>query len=1013
MTRILRIVLGHRLVVGLLAVIIVIGGLLSYYVTPKQEYPDIKPPMAMVTTVYPGALPEDVERLVTRKVEEEMESISGYKRSQSRSMNGLSIVVLELEYGTPVDEAWRDLRNLMADLRSDLPLEIEDVHINTKLDETAGFIFAVSSDEHNSAVLISLAERLKESLSEISGVTNVQLMGDIEQQLRIRVKTDELNRVPLSLNQISEMIQAQAASIPLGELAPLPGERVRVNVIRGIQDEEDVSQMILLMSPETGETLSLGQIAEIQLIQREDQQEIWHEGNPAVIVTGYFAEGRNVLFIGNEIQKVFDVFRQELPTGVMLEKLLFQPDDISRNVNSFAVNLLQGILFVIVVVFLGMGLRNSVVVSSAIPLSILMTLILLQLFDIFIHQISIAALIIALGMLVDNAIVVSDAIQVRMDLGEERLVACIRGTRDVSAPVLTSTLTTVGAFLPLLMLHSIAGEYIKSVPQIVMIALGSSYFVSVFFVPTAAFMFFKPHVNKGRTQKVREKFYRLVDKGIKNPRKSLGLLAVMVVITIFMGFQLGLQFFPKADTDLVYIELFSELDQGTAHTASVAHKVSEILAGYPEVTQQSVSVSHGFPKFYNTLPLPNQARNYGQIVFRLNLDKSNRYHNMTQFTNTLQQQVDNEIIGARVEVKLLEQADPIAAPVLVRVSSGSDEERRQSAQFIRETLEAIEGTINVQDDLRELAYEYQINPNDLASLRMGITRQQMAGELSLAMMGRTVTNVTMDDREVDVYLESDLRDDGQMASFGILSQSTGHKVPLHQIARIDALPRLPEILKESGKKTITIKSDVVDGYNAVAIQGRLQRIIDEHVPQGVTITYAGEREEIIKYFGEVGVSAVFAVMIVLFILILQFGGLRLPLLILLTIPFSAIGSITGLWVFRQPLSFTALLGLVSLFGIVVNNAIILLDYIEFEVKEGRTPLEACRHAVALRLRPILLTTTTTIMGLVPLILSGSHLFTPMAVSLMAGLAVSTFLTLVILPIAYIMTSDLGNKTESQ
>ncbi|MDW7670124.1 MAG: efflux RND transporter permease subunit [Bacillota bacterium] len=1003
MTRILRAVLGHRLVVGLLAVIIVIGGLVSYYVTPKQEYPDIKPPMAMVTTVYPGAMPEDVERLVTREVEEEMKSISGYKRSQSRSMNGLSIVVLELEYGTPVEEAWRDLRNLMADLRSDLPLEIEDVHINTKLDETAGFIFAVSSDDQETTVLISEAERLKESLSEISGVTNVQLMGDIEQQLRIRVNTDELNRVPLSLNQISEMIQAQAASIPLGELAPLPGERVRVNVSRGIQGVEDVSQMILLASPETGETLSLGQIAEIQLIQKEDQQEIWHEGKPAVIVTGYFAEGRNVLFIGNEIQKVFDAFSHELPTGVLLEKLLFQPDDISRNVNSFALNLLQGILFVVIVVFLGMGFRNSMVVSSAIPLSILMTLILLQLFDIFIHQISIAALIIALGMLVDNAIVVSDAIQVRMDLGEERLVACIRGTRDVSVPVLTSTLTTVGAFLPLLMLHSIAGEYIKSVPQIVIIALASSYIVSVFFVPTAAFLLFKPRINKGRTQKVREKFYRLVDKGIKNPRKSLGLLAAMVVITIFIGFQLGLQFFPKADTDLVYVELFTELDQGTAHTASVAHKVSEILAGYPEVTQQSLSISHGFPKFYNTLPIPNQSRNYGQIVFRLNLDKSKRYKNMTQFTNALQQQVDQEIIGARVEVKLLEQADPIAAPVLVRVSSGFDEERRQAALFIRQELESIDGTINVQDDFRELVYEYQISPDDLASLRLGITRRQMAGELSLAMMGRNVANVTMDDREVDVYLESDLRDDGQMASFGILSQATGHKVPLHQIAQIDALPRLPEILKESGEKTITIKSDVVDGYNAVAIQGRLQQVIEEYVPQGVTITYAGEREEIIKYFGEVGVSAVFAIMIVLFILVMQFGGLRLPLLILLTIPFSAIGSITGLWVFRQPLSFTALLGLVSLFGIVVNNAIILLDYIEFEVKEGRTPLEACRHAVALRLRPILLTTTTTIMGLVPLILSGSHLFTPMAVSLMAGLAVSTFLTLVVLPVMYLLT----------
>ncbi len=1012
MTRILRAVLRHRLVVGLLAVIIVIAGLLNYYITPKQEYPDIKPPMAMVTTLYPGAIPEDVERLVTRKIEEEVETIPGYKRSQSRSMNGFSVVVVELEYGTPVDETWQDLRNQMADLRSELPSEIQEIHINTELDKTAGFIFALSSDVHDMRLLMPLAEQLKESLTELSGVTNVEVMGDIEKQIRVRINTSELNRLPVSLNQISEMIQAQAASIPLGELSPSPGERVRVNVSRGIQSVEDVSQLIVLASPETGETLSLGQIADIQLIEKEDQQEIWHEGKPAVIITGYFAEERNVLFIGNEIQGVFDDYLHSLPQGVLLEKLLFQPDDISRNVNSFALNLLQGIVFVVIVVFLGMGLRNSMVVSSAIPLSILMTFTLLQMFDIMIHQMSIAALIIALGMLVDNAIVVSDAIQVRIDLGEERVVACIRGTRDVSVPVLTSTLTTVGAFLPLLMLNSIAGEYIKSVPQIVIIALASSYLVSVFFVPTAALLFFKPQINKGRTQKVRETFYRLVDRGINNPRSSLTLLALMAVITVFLGLQLGLQFFPKADTDLVYIDIHTELDQGSSHTAHVAHQVDEILAQYPEVTQQSISVSHGFPKFYNTLPVPSQSRNYGQIVFRTDLEKSNQFKNMMQFTNALQRQMDHEILGARVEVKLLEQADPIAAPVLARVSGGSDEERQQAAQYIRHELEAIEGTINVQDDFREFVYEYQVTPNDLASLRLGITRQQIAGELSLAMMGREVTNVTMDDSEVDVYLESDLRDDDQLASFGIMSNITGQKVPLHQMAVIDALPRLTEIRKESGLKTIIVKSDVVDGYNAVAIQSRLQQIIEDKMPEGIVITYAGEREEIVKYFGEVGVSAIFAVMIILMILVLQFGGLRLPLLILLTIPFSAVGSIAGLWVFNQPLSFTALLGLVSLFGIVVNNAIILLDYIEYEVKQGKLPLEACRRAVALRLRPILLTTTTTIMGLVPLILSGSHLFTPMAVALMSGLAVSTFLTLVVLPIAYIMTANPVQREES-
>lgn len=1009
MTRILRVVLSHRLVVGLLAVIIVVLGLYSYHITPKQEYPDINPPMAMMTIHYPGALPEDVERLVTRKIEEDIESIAGFKRSSSRSMHGLSIVVLELDYGTPVEEAWRDLRNRMADLRSDLPDEVYDIQINTKLDETAGFIFALTSETHSNESITLMAETLKEHLLDIPGVTRVNLMGELTRQVRIRVDTKALNQLPLTLGQIQGILRAQASSTPLGELTPSPGERIRVNLDRGIEDVDSIREMILLASPETGETLSLEQIAQVQLVHGEDQQQVWHEHKPAVIVSGYFSEGRNVLFIGRAIEEMLATFQSDLPEDMMLETILFQPEDITRNVNGFVLNLLQGIVFVVIVVFFGMGLRNSLVVSSAIPLSILMTLSLLRVTGIPIHQISIAALIIALGMLVDNAIVVADAIQVRVDLGEERLAACVLGTRDVAIPVLTSTLTTVGAFLPLLMLHSIAGEYIKSVPQIVIISLVSSYLVSVFFVPTAASLFFTPHENKGRTQKARATFYRLVESGIHHPGRSLGMLGIMVVIAVVMGLQLGLQFFPKADTDLIYVDIHTEIDQGTAQTAKTAHRVSQILAQYPEVTQQSLSVSHGFPKFFNTVPVPSQARNYGQILFRADLSATGRYRNMAQLANALQLHIDRDISGARVEVKLLEQADPIAAPVLVRISGGDETQRHQAARFIRRQLEAIEGTINVQDNLRASVYEYQIRPDDLRALRLGITRHQLAEELSIAMMGRTVASITINHREVDLHVESDLRDYEALGSFGIVSGITGQKVPLSQLASIQATPSLPEIFKESGKKTVTIKSDVMDGHNAVGIQNRLQGIIEGNPPAGVSITYAGEREEIIKYFGEVGVSAIYSVFIVLVILVIQFGKLRLPLLILLTIPFSAVGSISGLWLFRQPLSFTALLGMVSLFGIVVNNAIILLDYIQYEVNQGKSPLEASRHAVALRLRPILLTTATTIMGLVPLILSGSHLFTPMAVSLMAGLAVSTFLTLVVLPIMYIMTSRHDEK----
>jgi multidrug efflux pump len=1003
MTRILRIVLNHRLVVFLLVVIVSVTGSISYYLANKQEYPDIAPPIALITTAYPGAIPADVERLITRKIEEEIESIPGFLRSNSRSLNGLSVVVLELEYGTNINDAWRDLRNQLTDLQKELPEGADPVEVNTKLDETAGFIFAVTSHESSADELRNIAEGLKAELSSISGVARVELQGDNESQVRIRVNTDELNHLPLSMDQVSAMIQAQAATIPLGDVSPEPGERIRVNLTRGIQDLNSLEQLVLISSPETGATLRLGQIADIQLLPKPDQQQTWHNGIPAILVTGFFAEERNVLFIGAEIQQVLQEMKADFPDDVTVAKVLFQPDDIAEKVNTFALNLLQGILFVILVVLLGMGFRNSLVVSSAIPLSILLTISVIRLFDISIHQISIAALIIALGMLVDNAIVVSDAIQVRMDQGEERRDACIQGTRDVTVPVMTSTLTTIGAFIPLLMLDSLAGDFIRSVPQIVMIALGSSYLVSVFFIPTAALMFFRPQVYKGRTVKARQSFYRVIDRGIKNPRISLLILAGMAIVAFMMAFQLGLQFFPKADTDLAYIDLRTESDQGIEQTVRLGHQAAEVLAGYQEIIQYSISAGNGFPKFYNSLPTPLRARNYAQIMFRVDLKGSDRYRKMSQLTDALQREMDSRIVGARVDVKLLEQADPIAAPVLVRISGGTDWERREAALAIKSWLERMEGTINVQDDDSPSVYEYQILPKDESALRLGITRFQLTRELNLGVMGQTVGNLSLNDRDVDLYLQGTLNSKEEMENYGIRSTITGRKVPLRQIALIDAAQQSPSIRKVNGRQTITVQSDVMTGYNAVNIQNRLQQFIENNPQEGVRISYAGEREEIIKYFGEVGVSAVFAVMIVFVILVLQFGGLRLPLLILLTIPFSAIGSVAGLWIFRQPLSFTALLGMVSLFGIVVNNAIILLDYIQYEIRQGQDALSACRQAVALRLRPILLTTATTVMGLLPLILSGSDLFTPMAISLMAGLIVSTFLTLVVLPVMYLLT----------
>ena len=1013
MTRFLMMVTHHRLVVFLLVGMVAVTGLFSYYLAPKQEQPDIAPPIALMTTVYPGALPEDVERLVTRKIEDEIESIAGYYRSNSRSVNGLSVVVLELEYGTDIEKAWVDLRNQLADLQQELPEEAHTIQVNTQLDETAGFIMAVTGKDHLSEDLYTVAEELKTSLGRVPGVSRIEISGEQTRHIQIQVTAEELNKVPLSLDQISRLIQAQTTSIPLGDVRPYPDESVRINMGRSVDEWQQLESLTLMTNPETGSTLRLGQIARIRPLIRENQPHILHEGKPSVLVTGYLTEGRNALFTGRDVSLLLDDFRQELPEGISLEKILFQPDDIRIKVNSFVVNLLQGMVFVIVMVMLGMGLRNALVVSSAIPLSVLMTFGFMRLTNIPVHQISIAALIISLGMLVDNAIVVSDAIQVRVDQGTPLMEAAVQGTRDVTRPVFSSTLTTIGAFIPLLLLDSLAGDFIRSVPQIVIMALIASYLVSVVFIPATASRVFRPWKKAGRTENMRRRFYALVDRGIQRPRISLLILAAFIITTIVMGTRLGLQFFPKADTDIAYVDVRMERDTGLHQTRNAALEVAVILDQYPEISRISLSVGDGFPKFYHSLPLPLPSRDYAQLLFRVDLHGASSFRNMTQLIDSLQRDFDEQLVGFQANAHLLEQADPIAAPVLVRISDGTAEDRQMAAAQTRKMLEEIPGTRNVRDDHAPALYEYQVKPEDERLLGLGLTRMQMARELSLGVMGETVGSIYLNGKDADLFLTSSIQTKSDLENLGLLIPNTMEKVPLKQMAEVAAAPQSPAILKHDGAETISVYSDILTGYNAVSIQNQLEQRLEAAPPQGVSLVYAGEKQEIIKYFGEVGVSGLLAAMIVFLILVIQFGRIRQPLLIMTTLPFSAAGSVAGLWLFRQPLSFTALLGMVSLFGIVVNNAIILLDYIQHQEREGMDPVEACRQAVALRLRPILLTTATTVMGLTPLILSGSDLFTPMAISLMSGLIMATFLTLVILPVLYLVTGEKKVNMEKQ
>ncbi len=987
-------------------VLTLVFGLYSYYAIPKKESPDISVTVALLTTVYPGASAKDVERLVTSKIEDKVMEVTGFSKVNSISQNNLSIVVLELEAGADTDKAWNQLRQKMEELQGDLPDECNEIDINTDLYQTSGMIISLSGPNYSYDELAAYAEDLKGELIDIEGITRIEIRGKQEREVRVDIDTERLNRLPLSLEDITLILQSRSLEIPSGSLENEYG-KMNVKIGGNFSSIDDVENTVLLTSQENGSVVRLKDIARVSYELQDSNYKIKRNGENAVLLTGYFQGTRNIVLIGKEIEKRISEFEKYIPDDLVFDKVLYQPGDVGNAVNEFIINLVEGMVFVIVVVFVGMGLRNAIIVSTSIPLSILLTFIEMRLFNIDIHQISISALIIALGMLVDNAIVVSDAIQFRIDNGQEKLQACVEGTKEVAIPVLTSTLTTVGAFMPLLLLSGMAGEFIRSVPQIVILSLSSSYVVVMLAAPVLAYIFFKPSRNEERKKMSRRFFQFLLKKALKRKKLTVFMVLPMIAIAVWMAYNLGLQFFPKADTNMIVIDIEHEHSNDIAQTEQLANQVIEILDRQAEVTGHTVAIGDGLPKLYYSMSPPMQAQNFAQVMFTVDLNKGGRFRTNEEFVDYLQDVMDGEIAQGTATIKLLEQGEPIGAPVRIRVL-GEQAEAARASEKIMGLLRSIDGTFNVKDNYSDGTYEYRVDVDLDQAMRIGLSQYDVQKELNIALMGRNAGYLLLyEDSEnadqrtlIPVRVVSDIKNVDQLKGFAVKSSNTGNKTLLSQVADIGLEASISKIRKYNRVPSITIYSDVKQGYSSVSIQKQVEEKLDTMELGDVRVVFDGERESILKYFGNIGILAILAVFVIFMILLIQFGSFSQPFVIMATIPLSAVGSILGLYVSGQPLSFTSFLGMVSLFGVVVNNAIVLVDFINSERALGKGLEEACIDAVDKRFRPIMLTTITTLVGLVPLIMSNSNLFTPMSIALLSGLAVSTFLTLVIVPVVY-------------
>jgi len=987
----------NKKIVFFLLFIIFMGGIYSYIAMPKQEAPDLSAPVARITTVYPGASQEDVEKFVTSKIEEELMNMEDFDYCTTYSYNSVSTAIVFMKYGCDTDKVWTDMRRNLADLQEELPSEVLPLDINTNLVQTAGMIIALTGEGYDYDELAFYGRSIIKDLKNVDGVTKFEMLGEVGRQVKISVDSDAMNRLNISYDEFSKLLQAQNLEIPSGSIST-DGEDIPLRIKGSYTSLEDIENLVIDVSEDNYSVLKLKDIAKVSFEDESASTVYLRDGRQAVLLVGYFEKDRNILSVGRDVRSTIDKVKKQLPNQLNFEEVIFQPTEVERSVNNFLRNLLMGIGLVIIVVFIGMGLRNAIIVSLAIPTSILTTLLIMPVFGIKIHAISIAAFIVALGMLVDNAIVVSDSIQNKLDEGMDRIDACVKGTKEVIISILTSTLTTVAAFSPLIMLSSLAGDYIKTLPQVVIIALAASFVFAFLVTPSLAYVFFK----KGKASKVKSRktfMHQLLAFGLKKKFVSfvMGILIIGLLGSSF--FFLNIIFFPKADKTIMYIDIKAEKNIDTDYTKNVTDQIEAILAEEKGLVHYTTAIGGSIPKYYDTLGVYAEIPENAQIVMDIDLDQTDYVKN-TEYALHLQEVIDSHLINGQASVKELEYAEPISAPINIRVSGDNMDDLWQLSATLEDKLKAIEGTTNVRTDYSPYVYEYEIDLDEDKLSYYGLMKYDVLNEVSIALRGRKVSVFRQSGQEYDIQLQGDVDSIQSIEQLMIKSTATGNKYLLKDLGQVKLAKVRPSVIKFNGDNTITLLSDLEPGFDSGTIEKAFKNSIATMDLGSANLSYDGESAKILVYFGNLGFSAIFAVLMILTILLIQFKNYRQAFIILLSLPLSASGAIFGLFIMDQPVSFTGLLGIISLIGIVVNNAIVLMEYINMERVQGLSVEEAAVRASVVRFRPIILSTLTTVIGLLPLMFSQSELFKPMAVALVFGLLVSTFLTLVFIPLTY-------------
>ncbi len=982
---------------------IFILGIWSYMTVPKQEYPVIQAPAVVISAVYPGISASDMESLVTEKIEDTVMEIDDVDSVESKSMSGVSIVTATFNYALSIDEmtaATDDLRNKIDDLKtSDLPEGVTKLTFDTASLETPGAIIAFTSDVKSSSVLTQKAEELKDNLRRVKNIKKVDIEGTVDEEIEIVVDTDKLNYSVLSLSGIASIVSNQNSILPIGSV-DVGEDKIDVNGSGAVNSLEEIENLIVQFSRDNGSVVRLKDIAQISKQTDSESVNYRYNGKPAVLASIYFKDGINMVSEGPKVQSIIDEYLLGLPDDINVEAVSFLPEDVGNSINDFTMNLIGSIVIVLFVVMVGMSFKNGVIVSVAIPLSIFIAFIAMNLLGIEIQFVSLAALIIALGMLVDNAIVISDSIQVRIDHGEAKLDACINGTKEVAFPVLTSTLTTVAIFAIFFLQPGTMGAFITSLPSIVIISLLASYMVSILVTPFMCYFLIDKSKNKVQKHTyVRSFFLNFLEIGLRKKRTTIVLAISLILISGGILSHLEMELLPKSDKMILDIDVTTPSITNINETREVMQGIEEIITHEEEVTDFLVSSGGRVPKYNFSASVASKSVDKGSAMIRLDLSNGN-YESISEYAVYLQNKLQESFPGNTIIVSELGVVPAIGSPVQIKLTGDDLDLLNTASQSIESELESIEGVKNVTSTRTFKENTLYLDMSNSTITPYGLTKASIQNELNIALMGREATVYRVNSEEYPIIVKSDIDSIDALKTYMLASSTSGEKFMLKQIVDVGLAPDYSTISRYDGKRTITIGADTLTGYSADTVQKMLKSRLQAMDLGDIEVVYEGDSDLLGDAIGSLAIGAVVGIMAILAILMVQFNSFKQVGIILCSLPFGFIGATLGMLLYNKPISMFTMLGIVSLIGVVVNNAIVLVDFINAERSEGIEIEEACREAVKKRFRPIVLSSTTTIVGLIPLALPGNPLFQGMAIAFMAGLAISVLFTLIVIPVIY-------------